>query len=254
MRRSMAVPALIALFLACAVLLNVYASRSEKPYSSYSTLEDGAAAAYLMLEELGFRVERKTTADWDGEGVVIALGTQYLPASANALVFEEDWRYTNDYIRYNAVELVELLWPYRDAPVYFEEYGRSFNPVRDGDGEVTLLSIMPLWLKISLFSVLLGAFFLMFFCNQRIGRPRPPKGFEGRPPLEGVQAVAGAWQSGGVYRDCAAYYYNYRARHGDQWDRGRALAAQLAGLNSEHHALWLMGEMDKMIKEYRNER
>lgn len=237
-----------------AVLITVLPGSRGLPYSSDSTAPDGTKAAYLLLSELGFKVERKTQKEYKGEGVVIALGPEYLDNTENALLLEDDGRFTNELIRGNAAEFVELMWPYRDSTIVFEEYGRVSTAKETAAGEeMTLWAITPLWLKVLMINLLCTAFFVAFFYGQRFGVPHAPQEFSGRQPLESVHAMAGAMEKARVYRDCADFYYDYRARGGNQWDIHGRIKQRLGKLRTEREALILVAEIDTRIKEYSNE-
>lgn len=241
------------LFIGAAVLVNIMPDKRGVPYSSSSAAPDGTKAAYLLLSELGFKVERKTRKEYSGEGVVIALGPEYLPgyAESDALIFEDDVRFTNANIRDNAVEFVELMWPYRNVPIVFEEYGRGSLPKMTGtEDEITLWAVMPVWLKVILLNLACAAFYIMFFYKQRFGATLAPEDFSGRQPLESVEAMAGALEKARAYRDCADFYYKYRARSGDQWDKQGKFRQRLGTIRTEREALVFVAEIDRQIKEY----
>lgn len=253
--RNMSAWLLSAVFIIAAVTL-ITALRNPRglPYSSESAAPDGTKAAYLLLSELGFKVERKTQKEYDGEGVVLALGPEYLGNTGNALLLEDDGRFTNDQIRDNAVEFVSLMWPYRDSPIVFEEYGRAQSPESAAKSEeMTLWSVTPLWLKVLFLNLLCAAFYIAFFYGQRFGAPHVSPEFSGRQPLESVHAMAGAMEKARVYQDCADFYYNYCARGGNQWDIHGKLKQRLGNLRTEREALVLIAEIDTRIKEYLNE-
>jgi len=238
------------LFLGAILLVSRMSVSDNKPYSSYSTEPDGAKAAYLLLKDLGFQVKRNTQKDWHGGGVLIALGDEYLSDTSGALTLAEDYRFTNEFIRENAVEFVEQLWPYHDSIIVFLEYGRSNSTTRE---EMTLWSILPAWMHLVLLGGGLIAFFLMFFYGQRLGEPLAAAGFFGRPSLESVYAMAAALEKSSTYKDCAGYYYSYCARHGTQWDKEGNLATGIGRLTNEGAACKLIAKIDQRVKEYRYE-
>ncbi len=222
----------------------------ELPYSSLSTSPQGTKAAYLLLEELGFQVQRKTTKNWDQDGVLLALGSDYLPHTENAVVLDQDYRFTNQSIRDNAEEFVQLMWPYRDQVIVFEEYGRRMSILSSEPGQsVSLSAITPAWLQILLTNLLAALLLCMAFYRQRLGDPVPPEGFSRRKPLEGVQAFAGALWKAKAYKDCAGYYYAFLTRSGNFWDKDRQLEQSLEHITTEQEALALVNTMDQRVKE-----
>jgi hypothetical protein len=246
--------ALAVLFVVAILLVSRFSAADNKPYSSYSTEPDGAKAAYLLLKDLGFQVQRHSGKEWRGEGVLLALGSEYLGDVGGALTLPEDYRFTNEYIGENAALFVERLWPYHGSTVAFYEYGRSLYPHNNAAGaDMTLWSILPAWLRLILLGGALIAFFLMFFYGQRLGEPLVAEGFFRRPPLESVYAMAAALEKSSTYKDCAGYYYRYCARHGAYWDKEGQLAAGIGQLANERAACKLLAEIDQRVKEYRNE-
>jgi len=243
-----------ALFGGAILLVSLFSNTDNKPYSSYSAEPEGTKAAYLLLKDLGFQVKRNSHKDWPGDGVLIALGEDYLGDTAAAVTFPEEYRFTNRYIRGNAVAFVEQLWPYHDSVIVFQEYGRGVFPQDSANREgLTLWSIMPAWMHLILLGGGLMAFFLMFFYGQRLGEPLTAAGFSSRPPLESVYAMAAALEKSSAYKDCAGYYYRYCARHGAPWDKEGRLAAGIDGLANERATCKLLVEIDQKIKEYRHE-
>ncbi|MCL1817106.1 MAG: hypothetical protein FWG43_05850 [Clostridiales bacterium] len=241
------------------VVMAIYASRpapTNMPYSSNSTASNGTKAAFLLLDDVGFQVKRKTGPDIAEAGVIIAFGAEYLPESAKRVNIENSYRYTNANIRTYAYDLVETMWPYRDNIIYFDEYKRSVTPyrekaqaVREGD----LLSIMPLWLKMALLNILIILFFSMFFYKQRLGEPQRPREFAVRNPLEGVYAMAGAMWKAKVYKDCILLYYGYHGSKTTQWDRENRLFEAASAISNEKEAVLVLVNIDNRIKEWRND-
>lgn len=254
-RESYILIVLALLFCGVVWLASQTSPADNKPYSSYSAAPDGTKAAFLLLKDLGFKVERNNRKDWRGDGILIALGDSYLEDTSGALTLPEDHHYTNAWIREHATEFVEQLWPYRESVIVFQEYGRRLDPLNDSPAgtDMTLWSILPAWIQLILLGGGLIAFFLMFFYGQRLGEPLVAEGFEGRRPLESVYAMAAALEKSSAYRDCADYYYRYCARHGAHWDKDGALAAGIAALDQEVAACKLLAKMDQSIKEYRDE-
>ena len=245
---------LAALFLGMVFLVSSQPVANDKPYSSYSAEPDGTKAAYLLLQELGFKVKRNSQKNWQGPGTMIALGSDYLSDTTQAIILPQDYHFTNELIAKNAVEFVTLLWPYHENPIVFQEYGRLAYQKNDADlKEMTLWSILPDWVYVILLGGGLGAFFLMFFYGQRLGAPLNAAGFFGRAPLESVYAMGAALQKSAVYQECLSYYYGYRARRGAPWDAQGYLAARLNRLPDAEAARKLMADIDQKIKEYRYE-
>ncbi|MCL1912612.1 MAG: hypothetical protein FWG10_01700 [Eubacteriaceae bacterium] len=222
---------------------------SDKPFSSYSSKPDGTKAAYLLLDKLGFRVFRKTNREWSGEGVLLALGSQYVDVNSRSLVFDNDQKFTNQHIRENAFEFVVMMWPYRDQAIYFEEYRRAPFPVNSVGVEASLATISPLWLQILFWNCISGVIFIMFFYRQRLGEPQLAPEFAGRMPLEGVYAMAGALQKARLYTDSVRFYYRCQTSNGSHWDD--IGFAEKTMVKSESEALELMAEMDEKIMEYK---
>lgn len=246
-KRNISAWLVLAVFIIAAMtLVTVLPNPRGLPYSSSNTASDGTKAAYLLLSELGFKVDRKTQKEYSGDGVVIALGSEYLGDTGNALILEDDYRFTNDQIRDNATEFVALMWPHRDSTIVFEEYGRALSTkAAVAEEGITLLSIMPVWLKVILLNLICTIFFAAFFYGQRFGTPHMPREFSGRQPLESVHAMAGAMEKARVYQDCANFYYGYCARNGDQWDRQGQIKQRLGNIRTEREALILVAEIDK---------
>ena len=246
---------LAALFLAAILLVSRLSAVDNKPYSSYSSEPDGALASYLLLKELGFEVKRNTQKNWNGQGTLIALGSDYLSDTSQAITLSQEYRFCNDSIGENAVELITQLWPYHNNIIVFQEYGRSAYQmdILQSMEKMTLWSILPDWAYAILLGIGLLAFFLMFFYGQRLGAPLEAAGFFGRAPLESVYAMGAALGKSALYQDCASYYYHYCARHGTPWDKEGYLAAKLEILPNVEAARKLMAEIDQKIKEYRYE-
>jgi hypothetical protein len=246
--------ALAVLFVGAVILVSSLSVSDNKPFSSYSAEPDGAKASYLLLQELGFKVQRNTQKNWNGQGALIALGSDYLSDTSQAIILPQEYRFKNEFIGENAADFIEQLWPYFDSVIVFQEYGRSaYHSNSAARAEMTLWSILPEWAHVILLGAGLIAFFLMFFYGQRLGAPVEAAGFFGRAPLESVYAMGAALQKSSVYQDCAGYYYRYRARQGAPWDDEGHLAAKLARLPNEEAARKLMADIDQKIKEYRNE-
>lgn len=228
-----------------------FAPKSDSlPYSSYSAEPDGAKAAYLLLEELGFQVERKSELHLGKAGIVLALGADYLEESENALTLPDEHRFTNQNIEYNAQEFVELLQPYYGTVIAFEEYGRSSVPLRLGtEAPLSLADITPDWLQILLAGLLLSVLAVLFLYRRRVGEPRQPEGFSRRAPLEGVYAMAAEMEKHRVYRDSAVSYYRFRARKGARWDERGQLGQAAARVSGEREAMSVMAEIDQKIRE-----
>lgn len=254
-RKSAAVLAALMVFLVLAALYGSLPNSREAPYSSFSAAPAGTKAAYLLLEELGFRVARNTSADWDGQGTRLALGPEYLPHGEGAITLPMDYRFTNEMIEHNAEAFVQLLWPHRDQLIVFEEYRREEFPIAAGaqGQELTLGRLLPGWFEPFLANLVLAALFVLLFQGQRMGEPAVPEAFSGRRPLEGVEAMARALQRAQTYRDCVRAYYHYRCRSGDQWDAGGRIGLALESVDSERAALALMDEMDQRSEEFRHE-
>ncbi|MCL1808202.1 MAG: DUF4350 domain-containing protein [Clostridiales bacterium] len=255
MRRERLVWIVAALLFFGAVFLAVRMPASDgKPYSSYSAKPDGTKAAYLLLEDLGFNVKRNTSSEWRGDGVLVALGSDYLIDSGGALILPGDYRFTNSRIRNNADEFVAQMWPYHGSTIVFQEYGRSHYPQTSRAKEdMSLWSILPAWMRTALLGIGLAAFFLMFFYGQRLGEPLLLEKLTARKPLEGVYAMAMALEKTSTYKECASYYYKYCARYGAPWDKDGYLAAAVDRLSSEGAASKLVSEIDKRKKEERYE-
>jgi hypothetical protein len=238
------------LFIASVLLVNLLPSRGrEFPFSSYNAEPEGTLAAYLLLEELGFRVQRgaEREREPDSDSVIIALGAEYLPDTGRYLpAGEDDWRFQNLYIEEYAEEFVALMWPYRDKLIVFEEYGRSAVPRSAAISDApTLAEIVPEWLDLLLYCGIAAALTGLLFYRQRLGEPIPPAGFSGRPPLEGVHAMAAALEKSHAYADSAGLYYVYRARGGDSWDSDYKLRGALEKLSNEREAVRLAAEIDR---------
>ncbi|MCL1982524.1 MAG: hypothetical protein FWG53_05440 [Clostridiales bacterium] len=242
------------LFVGAALLVVRMPAADSKPYSSYSTESDGTKAAYLLLADLGFEVKRNTHKDWQGGGVLVALGSDYLMDTEGALTLPDERRFTNAYIRTNAAEFVELMWPYHESTIVFQEYGRSANPQdSQANEDMSLWSILPAWMRVVLLGVALAAFSMMFFYGQRLGEPIFLEKLTARKPLEGVYAMAMALEKSSTYKECAQYYYQYCVRYGAPWDKEGSLAAAVENLSNEGAARKLMAEIDKRKKEERYE-
>jgi len=245
---------LAVLFLGMILLVSRQPAADSKPYSSYSALPDGALASYLLLQELGFEVRRNTQKYWNGQGTLIALGSDYLSDTSQAIIIPQDYRFNNGSIAKNADEFIARLWPYHDSVIVFQEYGRNAYPNDSITGqEMTLWSILPEWAYVILLGGGLAAFFLMFFYGQRLGAPYAAEGFFSRAPLESVYAMGATLQKSSVYQDCVRYYYRYRARRSSHWDADGYLAASLNRLPNEEAARQLMADIDQKIKEHRYE-
>jgi hypothetical protein len=248
---------IIAVFLIVMVIYAAKPASANLPYSSESTAANGTKAAFLLLDDLGFQVERKKGADIKEDGLIIALGAEYLPQteeSQERLEIADSHRYTNGYISYYAHDFVEIMWPYKDTVIYFDEYKRRATPhLEQAVAEGDLLSVMPLWLKIALLNVMIILFFGMFFFNQRVGEAQVPQEFSARNPLEGVYAMAGAMCKAKVFKDCARLYYNYRAGKTAPWDAANRLGSAVMLLDNEKEAVRLLRDIDNCIKEWKNE-
>ena len=257
MKKSTGIWILLAVLLAAGLLAATALApgTAALPYSSYSAKPDGAKAAYLLLEELGFRVERKTASRRDSPGVVLALGAAYLSASEDALTLPDEYRFINQNIEYNAQEFVELMMPYYDTVIVFDEYGRSSVPLGSGsEAPLSLADITPDWLRVLLAGLLLSVFAVLFFYRRRVGEPRQPEGFTRRAPLEGVYAMAAEMEKLGVYRDSAVSYYRYRSRKGKRWDESGRLEQAAVLAADEREAMAVLADIDKSIKEHKLER
>ena len=243
---------LLVLFAVAITLVALMPKQTDLPYSSKSTSYEGTKAAFLLLEEFGFDVRRNTSKNWDGEGVLLALGAEYLQDTSAALILEDDYRYTNELIENYAYEFVSIMWEYRDKPVCFEEYSRSAMPIDNFDEyrNLTLSDITPFWVKLVLLHLAVIAFFVMFFYRQRIGKPIALKEFSTRRPLEGIYAMAGAMEAAHVYSDSARVYYNYRLKKGAQWDADKKIYNAVLNAGSEREALAVIAKLDQKMKEY----
>ena len=251
MRGERGIWVVIALLLVVAALLIIrMPTTNSKPYSSYSVDSDGAKAAYMLLSDLGFEVKRNTHKDWKGDGILIALGSDYLRDADGALTLPDDDRFINAHILRNAAEFVELMWPYYGSVVVFQEYGRSAEPKDSREKEdMNLWSILPGWMRVVLLGGALAAFSIMFFYGQRLGEPILLEKLSARKPLEGVYAMAMAFEKSSTYKECTEYYYQYSARYGAPWDKEGLLASAVAKLQNEEAARKLMAEIDREKKE-----
>jgi hypothetical protein len=246
--------ALAIILILSAVLLSTRPSAaSSLPFSSYSASDDGAKAAYLLLFELGFKVDRKTVsfAEYEGGGLVIALGAEYLAETGHDLVIENSVLFTNFSLRYNAKRFLEIMYPYKDRVIVFDEYGREPNITMRNIGEAELpgsvWDIMPSYMQFLFFGLCFLIFIIMFFYKQRVGEAQVPEGFSGRSAVEGISAMANTMFKARVFKDCSDFYFKYQAGKSIEWDKEGIIKKSLESVNTEREALALMVEMDKNI-------
>jgi hypothetical protein len=246
-----AVWGLSALFVAAIALAIIAPRQTDLPYSSGSTSFEGTRAAYLLLKEYGFDVRQNRARVWGGDGILLALGPEYLPSAEMAMTLNHDWLYTNRHIADDdyAAEFLGILWDYRDEPIYFEEYGRTARQIGYSAEPLSLSDIAPDWLKLAFLHLAVICFFAMFFYRQRLGKPQTLAEFAARHPLEAVYAMAGAMRHAHLYGDSARAYYKYQAKKGAPWDADKAMQTAASQVKSEREALAFVAKLDQLLRE-----
>ena len=246
--------ALAIVFIMSAVLASLQPGASELPFSSYSTSGEGTKAAYLLLAELGFKVERKTVSidKWNSGGFVIALGADYLAEAGQDLTVPNSELFTNKLIRQNANDFIVMVFPHKDNTIVFDEYGRGPYPLKYADGFTdvkpgSLWDIMPAYLRFVFLYLCFFAFCVMFFYKQRVGEAISPEGFSGRNPMEGVNAMAAAMLSARVFKDSLEFYYKYQIDKNNEWDPDGCIGNSVKSVKTEREALALISEIDKRV-------
>ena len=247
---------LAVVFILSAVVLSFKPNTGELPFSSYSASDEGTKAAYLLLSELGFDVERKTVSmdEWSGSGFIIALGADYLAESGQDWIIENSTFFTNKGIRQNANDFLVMMFPYKEDTIVFDEYGRRQHPIQTAshlkeERPNSIWDIMPVHLRFICFSGCFLAFWIMFFYKQRVGEATIPEGFSGRSPIESVNAMADAMLKARVFKDCAAFYYKYQAGKNNEWDLQGSIDSSVKSVKTEREALLLISEIDKQLNE-----
>ena len=243
------------IFIISAVIASLKPDADELPFSSYSASAGGTKAAYLLLSELGFNVVRKTVSndEWGADGLIIALGADYLAESGQDLVIANSERFTNRQIRLYANDFIVLLFPYKDHTIVFDEYGRRRYPLQTADGFTdgrpsSVWGIMPTYLRLLFLYCCFLALCIMFFYKQRVGEAIVLEGFSGRNTMEGVNAMANAMRKARVFKDSAEFYYKYQAGKYYDWDKDGRLRNAVDSVKTEREALHIISEIDKNLK------
>ena len=244
------------IFFVSALLASLKPSNAELPFSSYSVSGDGTKAAYLLLSELGFNVLRKTVSidEWNTEGIIIALGPDYLMETEQDLIFHNSELFTNRAIRQNANVFLVKVFPYKESTIIFDEYGRSRYPLYNNTGDLiagkpsSLWDIMPDNLRLLFLNLSFIAFCIMFFYKQRVGEAISPEGFSGRNPMEGINAMANAMHKARVFKDALGFYYKFQAEKNKELDIDGSIGASVKSVQTERAAFTLISEIDKLIK------
>ncbi len=257
---------LMALFVVVGLIAGTRPPSTTLSYDSRSNEPNGLRALYLTLEELGFQTRRKTSDIGRLEsGVILVFGESALTAESKAdlrawtakgnvrIVVDGPGWYTNESISTEAVQsIVEELWPYREMPIWFDEYGRG-GLASTAPGE-TPVSMLPDWLVAMFTQIGLAVLLILLLWGVRVGPPKQTELSTRRSEQEDVQALAALMARSHLTGDALSLCYEHLTK--STKERFPTVEAALASASNHNnnrlpdaHALALAAEMDRLREE-----